>query len=78
MGDWVELLITYDEFEAQIIKNILDGENIPVVLDSLKIRPYPVSIGRIGEIRIMVKKEDLEEANEVLRNMKGLPEDSIP
>ncbi len=77
MDEWVELLITYDETEAQIIKNILDAENIPVVIDSLKIRPYPINIGKIGEVRIMVKKEDLEKAKEVLKIMEGLSEDGV-
>ncbi len=77
MGEWVELLITHDEIEAHIIKNILDAENIPVVLNSLKIRPYPVTIGKIGEIKILVNKENLERAKEVLKIMKGLPENGV-
>ncbi len=77
MGEWVELLVTHDEVEAQIIKNILDAENIEVVLNSSKIRPYPVSIGKIGEIKILVNKKNIEKAKEVLKIMKGLSEDSI-
>lgn len=76
MDEWVELLVTYDEVEAQIIKNILDSENIPVVIDSAKIRPYPVNIGRTGEVKILVRKEDVEKANEVLKIMKDLSENS--
>ncbi|MCK5286597.1 MAG: DUF2007 domain-containing protein, partial [Thermodesulfovibrionia bacterium] len=57
-------------------KNILDAENIPVVIDSLKIRPYPVNIGKIGEIRIMVRAEDLKKAQEVLKIMKNLSENA--
>jgi hypothetical protein len=52
------------------------AENIPVVIDSLKIRPYPVNIGKIGEIRIMVREEDLKKAQEVLKIMKNLSENS--
>ncbi len=74
MDGWVELLVTYDEVEAQIIKNILDAENIPLVIDSSKIRPYPVNIGRIGEIKLLVRKEDLEKAKEVLKVMKDVSE----
>lgn len=72
MGEWVELLVTYDEIEAQIVKNILEAENIQVVMNSLKIRPYPVSIGRIGEVRLLVRKEDLEKAKEVLKTMEDI------
>jgi len=28
MDEWVELLVTYDEIEAQIVKNILEAEGI--------------------------------------------------
>jgi hypothetical protein len=76
MDKWSELLVSYDETEVQLIKNILDAENIPVVIDSLKIRPYPVNIGKIGEIRIMVREEDLKKAQEVLKIMKNLSENS--
>lgn len=77
MDEWVELLVTYDEIEAEIIKDILDAENIPVVINSLKIRPYPVSIGRIGEIKILVNRGNIEKAQEILKIMKGSPEDGV-
>ena len=76
MDKWSELLVSYDETEVHLVKNILDAENIPVVIDSLKIRPYPVNIGKIGEIRIMVREEDLKKAQEVLKIMKNLSENA--
>lgn len=75
MDDWVELLVTYDETEVQIVKNILEGEGIQVVIKSLKVRPYPVSIGKIGEVRLLVKKEFLDKAKEILKIMEGKPDD---
>jgi hypothetical protein len=75
MDEWVELLVTYDETEAQIIKNILEAEGIQVVVNSLKIRPYPVSVGKIGEVKLMVRQESLERAGEILKIMKQSPED---
>lgn len=70
MSEWVELLFTYDEVEAQIVKQLLEGEGIEVVIESTKISPYPVSIGRIGEVRLMIREEDVEKAREILRAMK--------
>jgi hypothetical protein len=70
MNEWVELLFTYDEIEAEIVKDLLEAENIQVVVQSLKISPYPVSIGRMGEIRLLVKSEDLEKAREILSVME--------
>lgn len=67
---WEEILFTYDEMEAQIVKTLLETEGIEVVMDSLKVRPYPVSIGRMGEIKLLVRKEDITQAQDVLRNMR--------
>ncbi len=77
MDGWIEILVTYDEVEAQIAKSILEAEGIQVVLNSLKIRPYPVSIGMIGEVRLIVRKEDMEKAKEVLKVMKNVPENGV-
>jgi DeoR/GlpR family transcriptional regulator of sugar metabolism len=71
MSDWIELLNTDDETEVQIVKNILEAEGIQVVVDSMKIRPYPVRIGKIGEIKLLVRKESLEEAEKILKIMGG-------
>ncbi len=70
MSDWVEFLVTYDETEAQIVKDILDAEDIPVVINSLKVRPYPVNIGRMGEVRLLVREEDVKKAASILEIMK--------
>ena len=70
MDEWTELLFTYDEIEAEIVKDLLEAENIPVVVKSSKISPYPVSIGTMGEIRLLVRDEDLKKARELLSVMK--------
>jgi hypothetical protein len=66
-NEWVEILITFDQLEAEMIKDLLESGGIPVVLRSSKVSPYPVNIGKIGEIKILVKREDREAAEEVLR-----------
>ncbi len=70
----MELLVTYDEVEAQIVKKLLETEGIQVVLNSLKVRPYPVSIGRMGEVRLLVRKEDLDKAEEIIKAMENTSE----
>ncbi len=64
--DWVEILITYDSLEAEMIKDLLESGGIDVVLRSSKVSPYPVNIGKIGEIKVLVKKEDRETAERVI------------
>ncbi len=65
--EWVEVLATYDPIEAEIIKDLLESGGIPVVIRSAKVSPYPVNIGKMGEIKILVRKEDKEEAGKVIK-----------
>ena len=70
--EWVEVLVTYDPIEAEIVKDLLESGGIPVVLRSSKVTPYPVNIGKIGEIKVLVRKEDEHAAEEVISG-EGLP-----
>jgi hypothetical protein len=65
--DWVQILITYDPLEAEMIKDLLESGGIPVVLRSSKVTPYPVNIGKMGEIKVLVRKEDKETAEDVIK-----------
>jgi hypothetical protein len=64
--EWAEVLVTYDLIEAEIIKDLLESGGIQVVLRSSKVTPYPVNIGKIGEIRLLVRQEDKEAAEKVI------------
>ena len=77
MKDWDEILFTYDEMEAQIVKTLLETEGIEVSMDSSKLRPFPVSVGRMGEIKRLVRNVDLKKAMEVLETMKGENQDRV-
>ena len=63
---WIEIFITYDTIEAQIIKDLLESGGIPVVLRSSKVTPYPVNVGKMGEIKIFVPKADEESARTLI------------
>jgi hypothetical protein len=65
--EWIEVFVTYDPIEAEVVKDLLESGGISVVLRSLKVNPYPVNIGKMGEIKILVKKEDKEMAEKVIR-----------
>ncbi|MEK6678819.1 MAG: DUF2007 domain-containing protein [Nitrospirota bacterium] len=67
MAEWSELLVTYDEIEAEMIKDLLESGGIPVVIKSSKVTPYPVNIGKMGEIKILVREEDIEAAKAFIR-----------
>ena len=63
---WIEIFITYDTIEAQIIKDLLESGGIPVVLRSSKVTPYPVNVGKMGEIKIFVPTSDEESARTLI------------
>ena len=64
--EWVTVLVTYDSLEAEMIKDLLESGDIPVVLRSSKVSPYPVNVGKMGEIKILVRKEDKETAEKLI------------
>ena len=70
--EWVALLVTYDSLEAEMIKDLLESGEIPVVLRSSKVSPYPVNIGKMGEIKVLVRKEDLQLAKEAIGETRSI------
>jgi len=68
--------VTYDQMEAEILKDILESGDIPVQLRSAKVGPYPVNVGRMGEVKVMIREIDREDAEEVLRKFREEPPDS--
>jgi hypothetical protein len=68
--EWTMLLVAYDQLEAEMIKDLLESGDITVVLRSAKVSPYPVNIGKMGEIKVLIRSTDKEAAEEVLRKFK--------
>lgn len=67
----VILQITNDITEAQLIKGKLELQEIPVILKGESIGgAYAITVNGWGQIKVLVKKEDLEKAKEVLDNEK--------
>jgi hypothetical protein len=67
---WTKVFVTGDPVEAEIIKDLLESEGIPVRMVSLKVGPYPVNIGKMGEIRLFVKNEDVEAAEIAIKDFR--------
>jgi len=68
--EWTTLLVTYDQLEAEMIKDLLESGDIAVVLRSAKVSPYPVNIGKMGEVKVMVRVVDKDAAEEVLKKFR--------
>ena len=70
MDEWTEIFFTYDDVEAGIVKSMLEAEDIQVLIKSSKITPYPVNIGTMGEVRLLVRSTDIARAEEVMKAMQ--------
>lgn len=66
--EWVEVFVTVDPLEAEMIKDLLESGDIPVAVRSSKVSPYPVNIGKIGEIKILVRQSDRDLALQVIES----------
>ncbi len=66
------MLVTCDPVEAEMVKDLLESGGIPVVLRSSKVSPFPVNIGKIGEIRLLVPLADRVLAEKVIRGEDNL------
>jgi hypothetical protein len=51
-----------------MIKDLLESGGITVMIRSAKVSPYPVNVGKMGEVKILVRREDKEAAESVVRS----------
>ena len=66
--EWVVFRTVYDPTEAAMIQDILESGGIGVIVRSSKVSPYPVNVGRMGEIKILIRQYDLRTAEKVLKS----------
>ena len=69
--DWTEAFVTYDSTEAGIVRDLLESGEIETRTVSLKVGPYPVNVGRMGEIKLYVHESDAGRAEELLQDYGG-------
>ncbi len=68
---WTDIYTTYDESEAAIISGFLENEGISCRVESSKVSQIPVSVGKIGEIRILVHPEDFDKAAKIMESARA-------
>ena len=73
-GDFEEVFVTYDPIEAEILKDMLESGGIDVVLRSAKVTPFPVNVGKVGEIQLLVPKPDAGEARKLIESFRQAPQ----
>ena len=62
----------YGRMEAELIKSYLEAHEIDVELfqESVGQNVYPTTIDQLGKVQVFVKKENLEEARILLKEME--------
>ncbi|MDA8432565.1 MAG: DUF2007 domain-containing protein [Nitrospiraceae bacterium] len=68
---WIELFVTYDSLEAEMIKDLLESGGIDAEIRSSKVTPYPVNLGKMGEVKILVRESDRAAAEGLIRGTKA-------
>lgn len=75
----VELISVQGEMDAQLLVGILESEGIEVLMKSNQtFSALPFTVDGMGAVRIMVKKEDLEEAKKILEAYSGSQDENNP
>ncbi|MGB7295039.1 MAG: DUF2007 domain-containing protein [Candidatus Aminicenantales bacterium] len=63
----VELTRVMGPVEAAVIKNFLESQGIPCILQGQMVQSvYPMSVDGMGELKVMVSEEDFSLAKELL------------
>ena len=66
-GEPVELLRLYSDGEADLVRRLLDSYSIPCqVVTQITHALWPLTVDGLGELRILVPADRLEEAEEIL------------
>lgn len=68
-----EVYVTYDPTEAEMMKDVLESGGMKVVLRSSKVTPFPVNVGKSGEIRILVPRPESHAAKKVIETLQKIP-----
>jgi hypothetical protein len=72
---WTVAYVTYDSIEAEIIKDLLESGGIDSVIRSDKVSPYPVNVGKMGEVKIFVRETDKDAAVEMIERFREQSEE---
>jgi len=73
MADWETVETVGTDEEASLIAGFLEAEGIPATVESLLFHQEPVNFGTLGEVRVRVRKEDLERALSLLEEREETP-----
>jgi hypothetical protein len=64
---WTRLYETGHDWEAELVKQELENNNIPAVVDSHKDHTRQFTVGHLSSIYVLVHFEDILEAEEIIK-----------
>ena len=65
---WKDIYTTTEESEAAIIVGVLNSAGIECRVESSKLSAFPVSVGKLGEVKVLVPIDEFEKAGMVLES----------
>jgi len=75
----VEVYRAKNEYEAEIIKAILEDNGIRCVLDADTVgRIYGITIDGFGEVRVLTLPEDADRARKLISTRQDIPNERQP
>lgn len=65
---WIVVDTVAGIFQAEILRGLFEAQGIPVILsqEGAGQSVYPVTVGVLGEVQILVREQDAEEAQRLL------------
>lgn len=64
---WVEIASTGTADEATLLHGFLEAEGIDAQIENVKFEQAPINFGTLGDIRVYVKADDEQRAQQLLR-----------
>jgi putative signal transducing protein len=65
-GEWRIAKVVESNEEAVVVAGFLNSSGIPAEVESLHVEELPVNVGGLGEVRVLVPADRLEEARSLL------------
>jgi hypothetical protein len=71
-NEWVVLEYVPGDLQAEILRGLLEAQGIPVFLSQESAgRAIGLTVGPLGEVTILVRAEDLQDAQRVLADYRS-------
>ena len=71
--DWEVLEVFGTEEEAEMLRGFLESQGVPCQLESAHSHEFPVNVSALGNVRVEVPADRVEEARRLVAEAKASP-----